>query len=155
MFITNYPALKLENNLVITDLHLGISYEFKRDGFFVPSQLKKLSKQVNKLLDETKTKKLIIVGDFKHAVPDTPKKEKRELRQFVKKLKKDLIVIKGNHDSLIEKIVDVTVRKKMILDDFTLTHGHIKTKGEKFIIGHNHPLVMFKDKEKMTYRQRA
>lgn len=154
MFVKNYPALKLENNLIVADLHLGISFVFRQDGFHIPEQGEKISKQINHLLKKTRTKNLIIVGDFKHAVPGTPEAERKELRRFTRSIKADITVLKGNHDSLLEEIIDVKIINRINIENHTLTHGHIKTKGKKFIIGHNHPLILFKDRENMSYRQR-
>ncbi|MFH1420916.1 MAG: metallophosphoesterase [Candidatus Aenigmatarchaeota archaeon] len=160
-FIKNEPAIKLGDSLVIADLHLGISYELESRGILVPKQKDIFLKRIKKLVGLTRAKRLIVLGDLKHAVPGTPYDEREELRDFyeqLKKLVKEIILIKGNHDSLIEEIIpELSVVEDLVVGDFILTHGNRKVKAEgKTIIGsHIHPSVKLKDKIGSIYIQRC
>ncbi|MDI6721387.1 MAG: hypothetical protein QMD85_03285, partial [Candidatus Aenigmarchaeota archaeon] len=93
------------------------------------------------------TKRLVILGDVKHSLAPSFQ-EGREISDFLSLVKfHNIIVIKGNHDGLIEKIVRVPVRKSIVIKNYSLTHGHrrIITKKKVIIIGHNQPHVRLKD----------
>lgn len=153
MFIPDYPAFKIDDHLVISDLHLGITRAFYFSGFSLPSQLNKLIKSLNDLKKRTKTKNLVIAGDIKHTIPTISWQELKELPELLKKIKfKDIILVKGNHDGNIERIVNdidnVSVKKSFTVGDYFISHGHrkITTKKENILIGHNHPAIRLKDK---------
>ena len=150
MFVHNQPALVINKTLVIADLHIGITGDLYKSGISIPSQVKKMAEIINKMKKKTGAKNLIILGDIKHKVPGTSWTESKEIPDFLSQLKfKNIIIVKGNHDGLIEKMVNKTVKVKkfVIVDNYFLTHGHrnIKTKQKTIVIGHNHPHVKFID----------
>ena len=70
------------------------------------------------------------------------------------------MIIKGNHDSWIEKIIEtadlrseIKIKKYFSVNNFYLTHGHRKanTKKKTIIIGHNHPFIKFTDEFGSVY----
>lgn len=65
-FITNEPALVVDDVLVIGDLHLGIESKFYRSGFMIPSNIKKIKDRILKLASENNCSKLVLLGDVKH-----------------------------------------------------------------------------------------
>jgi len=93
-FIKNYPALFIPEikTLVIADLHIGISYELYKSGINIPSQVKEMKKTIEKLIKQTKAKRLIILGDIKHDVPGISVQELREIPEFLKALSKKIKV---------------------------------------------------------------
>lgn len=153
-FLKNYPALKIEKYLVVADLHLGITKDIYHQGILMPRQADKLAKSINKLKKITKTKKLILLGDVKHKVHGFSITEKAELERFFSLLYfTDLIIIKGNHDGDIEKMIpeemrgNIKVKKSFSVGSCYLTHGHRNAKTSKniIVIGHNQPHVKFRD----------
>lgn len=149
MFIANYPAMKVRNALIIADIHLGITKDARDRGINLPSQVDSFAKRINVLKKKTRTKKLILLGDVKHGIITTWQ-EKKEIPEFFEQIRyKDIILVKGNHDGLIEKIVPEKVRvvKSYSYGIFVFTHGHrnIETKKKWIVIGHNQPHVMFRD----------
>ncbi|MBI5061737.1 MAG: metallophosphoesterase [Candidatus Aenigmarchaeota archaeon] len=165
MFITNYPAMKIGNYLLISDLHLGITRELWLKGVSLPSQAKKFADRINKLRRMTKTRKLIILGDLKHKVPGTSLQELREIPEFLSLLRFDkIILLKGNHDDNIEILIPnklkskITIRKTISIGKYFLSHGHQKAalKSKKIIvIGHNQPGIKFQDAAKAIYTEPA
>lgn len=152
MFVKNFPAFKIKDSIVITDIHLGITRELWEKGITIPKQAKHLSDNVKNLMKRTSTKRIIILGDVKHKVPGTPKTEFSEINDFFFNLSEiPIIITKGNHDGAIEKITDnfsnIEVKNFHKIDKTIMTHGHMKIedKYERIIIGHNHPLIKFKD----------
>lgn len=153
-FITNEPTLLIEKNLIIADLHLGIEYEFYKSGVKIPSQTEKIKNRIEKILVQSKAKKLIILGDVKHKVPGISKQELREIPAILEYFKDKIAVeiIPGNHDGGLKNLINLKIwpAKGLKLDDYFLTHGHcwpskdfLTTK--YVIIGHQHPQIEFKD----------
>jgi len=158
MFLKNYPAMKIRDTLVISDLHIGITKDMYERGVVLPSQVDEMAKTVNKLKRITKTCRLIILGDVKHKIPRISLQELREVPRFFSLLKyKDIIIVKGNHDGNIENIVDdipgVKVKKFATVGSYYLSHGHrkVSTKKSTIVIGHNQPHVKFIDKMRARY----
>lgn len=149
MFVTGYPAMKLDRYLVVTDLHIGIAKELYEAGVTIPSQTKAFADRLNRLRKITKTTNLVILGDVKHSI-GTGFLEAKEVPEFFELLKfRKIIITKGNHDGNIESLAGkkVSVKKSFAVGDYLLTHGHrnIKTDKRKIVIGHNHPHVRFTD----------
>jgi hypothetical protein len=164
MFITNQPAMKIKEYLVISDLHLGITRDLWQSGVSLPSQVKTLSERLNKLKKSTGAKKLIILGDVKHKVPGISFQETREIPEFLAALNfKKIIITKGNHDGDIEKIIPlklklkVSVKKSFTVGDYYFTHGHANANTSKriIVIGHNQPHIKFRDDVGALYTEPA
>ena len=128
MIIKDYPAifLKEEKCLVIAELHLGIEHELFNSGIVIPSQAKKFAEMINNLIRKTKAKKLVILGDIKHKVPGISLRERYEIPKFFSYLKKiKVILIKGNHDANLERILPkFKIFKEYKFNDFGFFHGH-------------------------------
>ena len=130
IFIKNFPVafLKEEKCLVLSELHLGIEHEFFQSGIVIPSQAKKFAKIINKLIKKTKAEKLIIVGDVKHKIPGISLRERYEIPKFFSLLNDiDIIIVKGNHDAGLEKIlheIKIFGSKGFRINKFGFFHGH-------------------------------
>lgn len=157
-FVRGYPAIQIKDTLVITDMHIGITYDLWKKGVSIPSQISDFSKRVNKLKKMTKTSRLVVLGDVKHKVPGIALQEFKEVPNFFDSVNYNKItIVKGNHDSHIERMVPekVKIRKSMILGDCLLTHGHrnVKTTKKCIVIGHNQPHLRFRDELKAIYSE--
>ncbi len=153
MFITNHPAMIIGDYLVIADVHLGITRVLYEHGVSLPSQVKAFAGRVNRLKAMTRAKQLVILGDLKHNIPNITWQERKEIPEFLSLLKfEKIIIIKGNHDGNIERLVPdkkkIKVRKSLVVGDYYLAHGHMKaeTKKKIIVIGHSQPHIRFRDK---------
>ncbi len=156
-FLENKRALLVDDFLVIADLHIGYEKTLEEKGYKIPSLRKDFEKRIKKLQKETNSKKLIILGDVKHTVPVATWDEKYEIPNFFRKISnffEEIIVIKGNHDGLIEKMVHeskVKIVPEFIYKNFSFIHGH-RYPSEKamqnktIVMGHTHPTFRIKDK---------
>jgi len=147
--LKNAPALEYNGHLVIADLHLGIEKEYWHKGYEMPSQNNELLKRIKKI--KGKNEKLIILGDLKHNIPNITYRERHELPEFINELKKEfkeVIIIKGNHDGNLERLVDGVV-KEYFVGDVAFIHGHSVSKkalkADKIIAGHMHPVYAYKN----------
>ena len=159
MFIKNEPAMKVGKYVVVADVHIGLTKDLWKAGISMPSQVKHLSDRLNALKKMTGSNGLIIVGDLKHKTTGISLQERREVPEFLRSLKfKKIIIIKGNHDGLIEKLVSdrhVSVKKSFSVGSYIFTHGHrnVKTKKKIIAIGHNHLCVRFRDDVGAVYNE--
>lgn len=172
MFITNQPAMIIERSeskgkkkpkeryLLIGDIHLGLTSEWRRKGVSAYGQTKDFIKNIKKLRNKTKCQNLVMIGDVKHKVTGISWQEEHEIPEFLEqlsKLFKKIVIIKGNHDGFIEKLVKdkkkVRVVKSFVIGDYFITHGHrkINTKKPYIIIGHNQPAVKLRDRIGASY----
>jgi putative SbcD/Mre11-related phosphoesterase len=109
---------------------------------------------IRKQAEKSKARKIIILGDLKHQVPQTSPQEMREIPFFVRRLKemfKSVVLVKGNHDGNIKKLVDIDVKKEFLVDSVGFVHGHIVPsqgflkKAKIIVMGHMHPVYRWVD----------
>lgn len=160
--ISSIPALYYEglDLVVISDLHLGLEGGMTSKGSYVPEfQLEELIEDLEEIRKRTQASRLLINGDLKNEFNTSLYSEKKEIKEFIEKaegLFEELVLIKGNHDTFIESIVEEKgyEMKKYFLEDKTLfTHGHISLEEldvdekdfDTVVIGHEHPALELKD----------
>ncbi len=142
-------ALKIGNNLIIADLHLGYEESLAKEGAYLPKAFHEMISSLKTMLQKEKPKRLIINGDLKHSfIPF--RREKLELRAFfeeISPLVNEIVVVKGNHDVGIVwiKELGVEVVDELEIGGWKIVHGHKLVKGSKFIIGHEHPAIRLRD----------
>jgi uncharacterized protein len=151
-----------EGILAVGDLHLGYDSMLKNQGINLSiDQLEETKSELEIILKKVKAiynlKKIILLGDIKHHF-GFEKSEIFDVRSFLKFLekfvpKKDIILIKGNHDTFTLK--DYELKNYYLSEDENLafTHGDktyeelFKNKKIKIIVtSHIHPAVLLKDK---------
>lgn len=161
--IHNEKAMVLRGCLLIADLHIGIEHEMLNKGVVVPSQIGRIEKKILRLIDLTNPRKLIILGDLKHNIPGISLQEYGEIPRLIERLSErtEVIIIKGNHDGNIERLLpDTRVLMSLVLNDTFLLHGHawagMKDSGAKFaVMGHIHPSIQFTDDLGYTTKESA
>jgi len=157
-FLTDYPAafIPYEKILVIAELHLGLEYEIFKSGITIPPQRETFLETLGKLLDLTKAKKLVIVGDIKHKVPGSTIREDREIPKFLETIgnKVKTLAVKGNHDDRIEEILPSNIKiyssRGLKIKKYGFFHGHAwpsknLMKCDYLFMGHIHPAIEFRD----------
>ncbi len=165
-FVTGEPAVLIGDVLVISDLHIGIEYKYRKSGIKVPSQSGKLLERIKKLIEETDAKRLVILGDIKHKVPGTTFQEEKDIPVFFQLLSEitKVEVTPGNHDDRIKRLLPEGIKLHpstgFALDGVWLCHGHAWPASEfldseKIIIGHNHAAIELRDKLGYRWKDRA
>ncbi len=155
--VAGAPAAVIGERLIIADVHLGIAFELKKKGVNIGSREKPEARKINELLESTRTRELWVLGDLKHDVRGFEKQERFMMYRFLKELNAEKVfVVKGNHDSLLEKMPGITVLPpqgtviKEAGKKYGLVHGHAAPSQEVFgvsriLCGHQHPRYAFKD----------
>ena len=155
------PACIVGDALVVADLHMGFESELRREGFAVPSQSGRMERRLLELLEKTCAKRAVILGDLKHSIPKASWQEYAEVPQLVRALesKAEVILIKGNHDGGIERLLPSTrVVDSLVINEVLLLHGHRRTSQLDFsriVLAHNHPAVEFVDELGARMREKV
>lgn len=130
-------ALRIGKNLIVSDIHLGIL------GFPDFSLLERI---IN-VYEKSGAERLILNGDIKHRLG---RFELRSVERFLRELEEhvsELILIKGNHDGLLDEVAEV-------YDCFSdgkvcVMHGHKEVEQAEdsriLIVAHAHPAVLIQD----------
>ena len=153
--IEPFPALYLEdlNMVAIADLHLGYETISSEHGVFVPRvQLEKSLHVMRGIINKRKADRIIIVGDLKHEFSKTSYHEYKEVSSFLDFLSvhfKEIIIVRGNHDTFIQRIArkyNALVCDEFAEENYLLLHGHkdvdIRKKEQSTIIlAHEHPSI--------------
>ncbi|MDG6217934.1 MAG: metallophosphoesterase [Candidatus Thermoplasmatota archaeon] len=157
--IPQTPALYIKEKkmLIIADLHIGIENELQTHGLHVTSQLPQMWFMISELCTEYKPEEIVLLGDIKHSIPQTPFHEKKQLRRFFQRLNKlgSIHIIPGNHDGniqwyLTENII-VHDSDGILFDTLGCVHGHrwpneSVMNATYLLMGHTHPTVMLQDR---------
>ncbi len=153
--VQSQPALVLEDKkryLVVTDLHIGFESSLVANDIHVePKDLvNELVRNLEDIIESQKPDSLVLLGDVKASVESISKIEWNAVPMFFEIGKKiETIVIPGNHDGNIQKLVPdwVTVSSSsgLVIDDVLLTHGHVMPSENlshvnKIVMGHVHPV---------------
>ena len=146
-----------EKVLVINDLHIGYEEALHRKGILVPRfQLEQIMNKLKAILEKTKPAKIIINGDLKHEFGKVLRqewKEVLELLDFLLQNISEVIIIKGNHDPIIQPIADkkgIAVVEQYEVGDSLIVHGDelVETNAKRIIIGHEHPAITIREGSK-------
>ncbi len=152
--------LRKEKTLVISDLHLGYEKDLQMKGILVPPfQFREIKEKLKKIFQKTgKLEKIVINGDLKHEfgrISNQEWKEILELIDFLSENCEKIVIIKGNHDIILNRITNKrSVQFEKVgfaIGEFYITHGHIIPenseikKAKTIIIGNEHPAVSLTD----------
>ncbi len=152
--------------LVLGDLHIGWEESLNKAGIFIPRMqfkqtLNELKKIFNNVVDKhKKIDEIVIVGDLKHEFGTISKQEWQETEKildFFERYTKKIILIKGNHDTILEPIIkrkELKIRDFYKKDGICFLHGHkvfsecLDKNVRMLVLGHRHPAVNLHDKYK-------
>ena len=152
-----------ERVLIIGDLHLGFEESLNKSGVFISRQMfDEMISDFNAILGEVgKVDKIILLGDLKHDFGGISKQEWGDVARMINYLKPfgdEIIIIKGNHDTILEPIarkIGIKLRDYYVWKEFCFLHGDEdvdaawEKKVEWLIIGHGHPAIRLREGSKM------
>ena len=124
-------ALKINDTLIISDIHLGYESTLNKQGLMLPQiQFDKIIDSLENIQKKAKASSIILNGDIKHNFGRIDKQEWREVLSFIDYLQDifiDIDIIKGNHDNFTQYILNkrnLHLKNHMIIDNYYITHGH-------------------------------
>ncbi len=143
--------------LLIADPHIGWEMELQEKGIHVPSQTVKIFDKLVALIAKYKPDSLVILGDVKYTVVKAELGEWHDIPDFFGKLSgliSDISVVRGNHDANLEPLLPGNVKilpaTGAVIGDVGVFHGHKwpspeLLKCKTLVMGHLHPVVVFRD----------
>ncbi|MBN2127426.1 MAG: metallophosphoesterase [Candidatus Diapherotrites archaeon] len=151
-----------DNTLIISDLHLGFEEAMNSDGVFIPRfNFNEIKERIEEIFSDKKNfNKIIIAGDLKHEFGNISSQEWNEVTEmlsFLEMHSDEVILIKGNHDSILGPIalrkkvklesegVFLEKSKAFVMHGDKLIENEFTEKAETLIIGHEHAAVSFSD----------
>jgi len=156
IIVPSQPALLLQGesqNLIISDLHIGFESKLASNEIFIGKNTTtdETINEIEAIIDSVKADSLILLGDVKSSIKSISKTEWNDVPRFFKKMKDkiDTVLIPGNHDANIQKLVPDGVSlissAGMVVENILLTHGHTMPSEnfshvDKIIMGHVHPV---------------
>lgn len=147
LFFTNTKTLCL------SDLHLGYEEELRAKGVHIPTgEFQYQRALIASLISKYKPVRIILNGDIKHTFGGISRSEwQHVLALFDLILSKcELIIIKGNHDVILEPITkqrNMIMVDHYVLKEVLFVHGDIEPKKEwltnvkTIVMGHEHPAI--------------
>lgn len=145
--------IRKEKILIIADLHLGYEEALNKQGILVPRQMfSEIKKEIKKLL-KLSPKIIVINGDLKHEFGEISGQEWFEVLEILDLLlknKRKVILVKGNHDTVLGPIArkkGLEVKDYFCFGNICVLHGHkiflndAIHKAKIVIIGHEHPAI--------------
>ena len=158
--IGNYPAIYFpELDLIaISDLHLGLEASMTSRGNYVPEfQLTQIKEELKDIKKETGCNRILLNGDLKnqYSTSYSEKSEIDELVSFLTSNFEDVIIVKGNHDTFIENLLeehDLRPLEQYEQDGVLFTHGDESPEQDwdTIVIGHEHPALALEDEIGVT-----
>lgn len=159
--IPSKPIMVLEGrkkNLIVTDIHIGFENTLASNEIFIGknTSINETIEELSSVIDLEKPDSLILLGDIKSSIKNISKNEWDEVPLFFNKIKQkcDIILIPGNHDANIQRLVPENISMissmGMVEENILLTHGHTMPSEnfshvDKIIMGHVHPVFFQED----------
>jgi putative SbcD/Mre11-related phosphoesterase len=157
--VWGFPSLLIDGDeryLLIADLHLGFEENLRKKGIYIPDQSRDLAMDAVNIARSCDAKKLIVLGDLKERIGSHKRTEER-INQAISlwlQFFDRIIVIKGNHDGLLERMVprevEVVGSQGTVIEGVGLFHGHSWPSDDVLnsrylIMAHLHPAVLMED----------
>ena len=159
--VPSKPALILEGEkkyLVVTDIHIGFESSMASNEIFIGknSTINESIQELSEIIDLENPDSVILLGDIKSSIKNISRNEWDEVPLFFKKIREkcDIILIPGNHDADIQRLVPDNISMisstGMVEENVLLTHGHTMPSEnfshvDKIIMGHIHPVFFQED----------
>ncbi len=159
--IPSKPVLILEDkkkNLIVTDIHIGFENTLSSNEIFIGknSSINETIQELSEIIDSENPDSIILLGDIKSSIKNISRNEWDEIPLFFKEIRKkcDVVLIPGNHDANIQKLVPYNISMisstGMVEENVLLTHGHTMPSEnfshiDKIIMGHIHPVFFQED----------
>lgn len=148
-----FPSERL---LCMADLHLGYEAELRARGVHVPAgEFADLTRRIERLLDETKPRIVVLNGDVKHGIGTISDSEWRHIRLLIEVIRRnsELVIVTGNHDVMlgpITKVAGVATTAQYVDGEAAFLHGDalpedLPAEVRVVVVGHEHPAVRVAD----------
>jgi len=139
-------ALVLGDTLIVADLHVGMA---ARSGVEFPvGERADLVERFEALLSAVRPAEAVVAGDLLHAFSSVPRGvggTLRDLRRTAREAGVRPVVVRGNHDTMLESVWEGPVDEAYRVDgtDTVVCHGHDPpdAPAARYVVGHDHPVI--------------
>lgn len=159
--VAGKPALIIEGEkkyIIISDLHIGFESNLASNEIFLGKNttINETLEELSEIIEQEKPDSVVLLGDVKSSIKNISKTEWNDVPLFFEKIKEktNIILIPGNHDANIARLVpegaSMISTTGMVEGEILFTHGHrMPTENfshvKKIIMGHIHPVFFQKD----------
>jgi len=122
------------DTLIFADFHVGYEEMLNARGILVPRfQFKDIIDRLDSVFKKFKgkiLKRIVVNGDLKHEFGYISEQEWREslkLLDYLSRHCKELVLVKGNHDTILGPIAEkrnLKIVDHLVLDNILICHGH-------------------------------
>lgn len=135
-----------QNALLVADLHIGKGAAFRAESVAVPSGSSESTlNRLTNLLNLTKAKNLIVLGDFWHAKPGRTERIHDMLKEWrARHPGVEMVLVEGNHDKKSGSLppdLEMDTVQELLIDGFVLKHHPQEDDRGYVLAGHIHPAV--------------
>ncbi|WP_435345523.1 metallophosphoesterase [Haloarchaeobius sp. HRN-SO-5] len=134
-----------DDALVVADLHLGRVHASNVD--FPLNERTDTMDRLDALLTRFTPETVVFAGDVLHRFDAVPVPARTSLDAVVDHVGDSdahLVLVRGNHDRQLDRVVDLPVHDAYRLDSGTVVcHGHEEPeeRADRYVVGHDHPVV--------------
>ena len=158
-FIGKCLLLRSTKTLVIGDLHLGYENVLNSSGILISRNMyEEMISYLDDVFEKTgRVNEVVLLGDVKHDFGSIMKQEWEDVKKLFEYLRRKIvekgkiIVVKGNHDKLIQPIIKneekVILKECYKKGEYVFVHGDkdqkelSKLDNNIWIMGHFHPAI--------------
>ncbi|MGM0398794.1 MAG: metallophosphoesterase [Halobacteriota archaeon] len=131
--------------LIVADLHLG---QDRSSAVELPvGERDDILGRLETTLQDVEPATVVLAGDLLHSfdrVPTGVSETLGDIRRVVDRSPADLVVLEGNHDTMLSTLVEAPIQSAYRLADGTVVvHGHREPTetADRFVVGHEHPAI--------------
>lgn len=154
-------AVYLDGSLVLADLHFGKGAASNVE--FPLGAEDDAVERLEDLLDHFDPDEVVLAGDVFHTfeyVPDVAEDALSEVVRAVRDSGARLVVVEGNHDTMLDSVYRGEVREAYELDGVggddervVVCHGHEEPaiEADRYVIGHDHPAIVIEGQKRSCF----
>ena len=130
--------------LVLADVHLGAD---AASNVELPlGERADVGERVAALLAQFDPAEVVVAGDLLHSFSHVPRSAAdalEDLARAVREAGARLVVVRGNHDTMLDSVWDGPTETAYRVGDAVVCHGHERPEREAalYVVGHDHPTI--------------
>lgn len=138
-------TVRIDSTLVLADLHLGRAATSAVEAPIADGR--DILVRLDDILAESVPETVVLAGDVLHSFDTVPRGVAERLEEIADRVDKagsELILVPGNHDTMLDSVWDGSTTEAYWIDEETVVvHGDERPDAEadRYVIGHDHPTI--------------
>ncbi|WGI17789.1 metallophosphoesterase [Methanonatronarchaeum sp. AMET-Sl] len=132
---------------VVSDLHIGLEDELRRQGISFPlHEEQELTKRLKQVIDRFEPETVVLNGDILHSFGKIWSEVSNKLDKVLKNCQ-NCVLIEGSHDKMLPTLLEKKekeLHEQVVIDNVAILHGDKERQLkniESIVIGHEHPAI--------------